>query len=423
MAILAAQAISLRPPRLRSYNCPVSRQPDGSGPDALTSLLLLPPEQKAARGLVHTPREIQQQPDTWAETFRRLRSIDSALAQILAECGVVLNAPTAPDVILAGAGTSDYIGRSLQRLLQRSWGCNVNSIPSTDLLTGLAQIIVPGRQYVMISFSRSGDSSEGVAVLSLALERFPQQIRHIVITCNEAGQMGRMPGVFPVVLADAVNDRSLAMTSSFTNMVVAGQYLAFLGSSVPYEPILESLIAMGGSLLGRAAAVTADLAKNGYARVCFLGSGALHGVTQECALKVLELNAGRIATLAETFLGLRHGPMSFIDEQTLVCAFLSGDPRTRRYELDLLDEIRNKRLAKDLLVVTPSRREVQHLTSHVLDLEPPPEFPDDCRPPVDVIVGQLLALFLCIQNGIRPDTPSTGAISRVVSHVKIYSPD
>jgi hypothetical protein len=42
---------------------------------------------------------------------------------------------------------------------------------------------------------------------------------------------------------------------------------------------------------------------------------------------------------------------------------------------------------------------------------------------VDVIVGQLLALFLSIRNGIHPDTPSTGAISRVVSHVKIYSPD
>jgi len=206
-------------------------------------------------------------------------------------------------------------------------------------------------------------------------------------------------------------------------MVVAGQYLAFLGTSVSYEPILEALVAIGASFLGRAATLTAKLAKNGYTRVCFLGSGALHGVAQEAALKVLELNAGRIATLPETFLGLRHGPMAFVNEQTLVCAFLSGDRRTRRYELDLLDEIRNKRLAKDMLVVTPSRHEVQHLTGHVLDLEAPPEFPDDCRPPLDVIVGQLLALFLCIQNGIRPDTPSTGAISRVVSHVKIYSPD
>jgi hypothetical protein len=35
-------------------------------------------------------------------------------------------------------------------------------------------------------------------------------------------------------------------------------------------------------------------------------------------------------------------------------------------------------------------------------------------------VGQLLALFLSIENGISTDTPSAGAISRVVSHVRIY---
>jgi hypothetical protein len=37
------------------------------------------------------------------------------------------------------------------------------------------------------------------------------------------------------------------------------------------------------------------------------------------------------------------------------------------------------------------------------------------------MAAQLLALFLSIENGIRPDTPSAGAISRVVSGVRIYS--
>jgi tagatose-6-phosphate ketose/aldose isomerase len=41
---------------------------------------------------------------------------------------------------------------------------------------------------------------------------------------------------------------------------------------------------------------------------------------------------------------------------------------------------------------------------------------------VDVIVGQLLGLFFSIRNGLTPDSPSpSGVISRVVSHVKIYS--
>ncbi|HLJ76941.1 MAG TPA: hypothetical protein VKT75_05995, partial [Acidobacteriaceae bacterium] len=196
--------------------------------DPLSALLLLSDQEKNARGLTHTPREIHQQPNTWAVTFRQLQSMEFSLAGVLAECGIHSGSPNPPDVILTGAGTSDYIGRCLQGLLQKHWRCSVRSLPSTDLLTGLPEAILPNRPCVLISFSRSGDSSEGVAVLSLAEDKFPQQIRNIVITCNRAGAMANMRGVFPIVLDDAVNDRGLAMTSSFTNMLVAGQYLAFL---------------------------------------------------------------------------------------------------------------------------------------------------------------------------------------------------
>lgn len=389
--------------------------------DPLSALLLLSDGEKKARGLIDTPREVHQQPETWAGTFARLQSMESTLLGVLAECGICGSAQHRPDVILAGAGTSDYIGQCVRGLLQRQWDCNVRSIPSTDLLTGLAEAILPNRPYVLLSFSRSGDSSEGVAVLSLALEKFPQQIRNIVITCNPAGAMANMPGVFAIVLDDAVNDRGLAMTSSFTNMLLVGQYLAFLGGSRSYVPIIDALIGTGRPLLASAAALASNLARRGYRRVCFLGSGALHGVARECALKVLELNAGRIATMPETFLGLRHGPMSFLDAETLVCAFLSGDSARRRYEIDLLREIHTKQLAKDILVLSPAAEEARQLTPHLLELHLPTAFPDDCRPPIDVIAGQLLALFLSMEDGIHPDTPSTGAISRVVSHVKIYT--
>jgi tagatose-6-phosphate ketose/aldose isomerase len=46
---------------------------------------------------------------------------------------------------------------------------------------------------------------------------------------------------------------------------------------------------------------------------------------------------------------------------------------------------------------------------------------DFYRPPVDVMVGQLLGLFSCLRQSLKPDEPSPqGAISRVVSHVTIY---
>jgi len=48
--------------------------------------------------------------------------------------------------------------------------------------------------------------------------------------------------------------------------------------------------------------------------------------------------------------------------------------------------------------------------------------PDDCRPPVDVLFGQLLGLFFSLRCNLMPDRPSPGGvISRVVQNVRIYA--
>ena len=391
--------------------------------DPLSVLLSLSEQEKEARGLSDTPREIHQQPETWRGTLHRLSSTRSSIQDFLKSCGLERGSQNPPAVILAGAGTSDYIGRTVSHLLHQQWGCEVEAIPSTELLTNMDDLILPGKQYLLISFSRSGESSEGVAVLEQALDRYPDQIRHLVITCNASSAMAKLPGVFTIKLDDIVNDRGLAMTSSFSNMVIAGQYLAYIHAPARYEQLVQKMAEMATRLLPEAASTAAFLAKKEISRVCFLGAGALQAVAQECALKVLELNAGKVATLAESPLGLRHGPMSFLNKETLVVTYLSGDDYRLLYELDLLEEIRQKDLSGDILVVAPRLTDrIRKLTSNVLVLDAPLDFPDTCRPSVDVIAGQLLALFLAIENGITPDTPSEGAISRVVSHVKIYSP-
>jgi tagatose-6-phosphate ketose/aldose isomerase len=141
----------------------------------------------------------------------------------------------------------------------------------------------------------------------------------------------------------------------------------------------------------------------------------------ESALKLLELTAGKINTLSESTLGLRHVPMSALDENTVFVGFLSRDLRRRSYELDLIEEVRRKRLVKLQLVVTPdSTNQLGRLADHVLSLDAP-DLRDEYRAPVDVILAQLLELFCSLRLGLQPDCPSpNGAISRVVSNVNIY---
>jgi tagatose-6-phosphate ketose/aldose isomerase len=330
-------------------------------------------------------------------------------------------------VLLVGAGTSDFVGKSLERLLDQRWQRPVRAVASTELLTGMDEWVRPEESALCISFSRSGDSSEGVAVMEEMMHRFGR-VAHLVITCNADGAMAKLvqgrAGAYALVLDPATNDRGLAMTSSFSNMVVAGQALGYLDHLDEYAASLQQLTANAQSLLPRAADAAAKLAKSGFKRVCFLGSGALMATAAESALKVQELTAGRIFTMSQSFLGLRHGPLSFLDRKTLVVAYLASDELTRLYETDLLRELSDKKLGATTAVIGFALpREVLGSADVALELgdgarKAPP---DALRPPLDVIFGQLLGLFCSLEAGLKPDTPSpSGAISRVVSHVRIH---
>jgi tagatose-6-phosphate ketose/aldose isomerase len=397
----------------------------GRGTDRLLALVEASQKEKEARGILYTPHEILRQPSTWQRTRAICAERQPALSQFLRAVGIGAEQAARPVVFLVGAGTSDYIGRALTPLLHRLWECEVWAVPSTDLLTNFEDLVFADRPYLWISFSRSGDSSEGLAVLETALQKYPKA-RHLVVTCNQQGRMAavckRNPGsTFLLALDGTANDLGLAMTSSYTNMVVAGHCLAHVFSPEDYENAFSMLLQAGERFLESAQEVANAIAQQDFSKACFVGSGVLRAVGLESALKVLELTAGRITAVSESTLGLRHGPMSALDQNTVFVSFLSRDLHRQKYELDLIEEVRRKRLVKLLVVVAPeSTNQLDRLADHVLSLNAP-ELADQYRAPVDVILAQLLGLFCSLRLGLQPDCPSpNGAISRVVSHVNIY---
>ena len=386
-----------------------------------SKLLDLSTAERESLGLYHTLREILQQPQTWRQTYRKVLRFSRSIEEFLTGAGV---GSRQLNVLLVGAGTSDYIGKSVAALLQREWKCNVQAVPSTDLLTNMEDHVLADRDYLWISFSRSGDSSEGVAVLEQALATYPR-VKHLVVTCNQNGTLARLAkrdNLFSFVLDDEVNDRGLAMTSSYSNMVVVAQALAHFRTLETYGSIVESLAISGSLVLPVAVNLCQRIVDEKFSRVCFLGTGPLKGAAVESGLKVMELTGGRVVGLTESFLGLRHGPLSAIDLDTLVIGFLSADGRRRAFELDLLQEICAKKLTEKCLVVTPfATTNGLEAFENRLSLDLPGAISDLYLPPLFVLIGQLLGLFASIREGLRPDEPSPqGAISRVVSHVTIH---
>ena len=392
----------------------------------LRALLDLPAQEKIERGIEHTPREIWQQPETWGITYRLCLSRAEELKRVLQRAGIAPDGRSST-VHLVGAGTSDYTGRALAPLLRERWRCDVCALPSTTLLTEFDEFHCAGRDYFWISFSRSGDSPEGVALLERALDRFGR-IHHLVITCNPQGAMAQLCSrhpdrAFALVLNDAVNDRGLAMTSSFSNMLLAGQCVAHLDELPQFGEAVSRMAACGQKFLPVAAEAAAEVTTLGCTRACFVGSSALRAIADECSLKVVELSGGKVTTLAETPLGLRHGPLSSVDGQTIFVAFLSSDPRRRGYELDLLREIDRKRLGRVRLAVSAEHTsDFGQLVDHPLSLDIGPDFPDHYRPVLDVMLGQLIGMFASMRCGLKPDQPSpSGTITRVVQPIKLYS--
>jgi tagatose-6-phosphate ketose/aldose isomerase len=114
--------------------------------------------------------------------------------------------------------------------------------------------------------------------------------------------------------------------------------------------------------------------------------------------------------------------MSALDKNSLFILYMSSKETLRAYETDLLKEVREKKLGKLTVVVTPqSDDSLSAISDYVLSLDALPELSDECMAPIDIIFAQLLGLFSSLNAGLQPDQPSpNGAISRVVSHVNIY---
>jgi tagatose-6-phosphate ketose/aldose isomerase len=285
-------------------------------------------------------------------------------------------------------------------------------VPSTELFLEY-RTLVP-EDGAVLSVARSGDSPESTAVVE-RIQRALPRVRHVALTCNAEGRLARWPGIEAIVLDARTNDRSLVMTSSYSNLVLAGLTLARPGE---VEAALPVMCAGWEALLPRLDAEAKALAASPPARLVTLASTPLLGAAREAWLKVLEMTAGRVATLAETYLGVRHGPLSFLEPDSLVLCFLSSDAARRRYETDLVRELRAKKLGR--LVALGEPETDRHLFEVVVTT-PAAALPDWLRTPAEIVFAQLLGYHLSLGLGLDPDSPSPGRIiTRVVEGVRIY---
>jgi len=368
---------------------------------------------------MHTETEIFQQPDVWIKIFELVKGMSGSLSQFLSPILSDKNA----SILLTGAGSSAFIGEALQLPIARATGCRTTALPTTDLVTHpelTSQF--SDNKLLVISFARSGNSPESVETVHL-LNQGHQNIRHLFITCNKDGKLAKLTSVdsdkyYCLTLPEETNDKSLAMTSSFSSMLLAALLTFNIDKLDENRETMLKVSKISSTILEHRD-IWKKIGSLAFGRAVFLGSGPLLGIANECHLKLQELSNGHVVCKHDSFLGFRHGPRAVVNEDTLIVYLLSHEEKTSKYEKDLADTISSD--SGYLSAVHVGNVQYKNPKDYAIPFEKLEKDTLGLSILPYLIVGQLIGLYKSLNLGLNPDNPSTnGSISRVVKGVNIY---
>ncbi|MBN2410197.1 SIS domain-containing protein [candidate division KSB1 bacterium] len=370
-------------------------------------------------GAEHTVFEIFQQPKLWKQVYEMIMQRQKELVDYF---DVILSRNT--QVIFTGAGTSAFIGTSLEGIFQNNLNVAVRAIPTTSIVTHPEYYFQKDKPTLLVSFARSGDSPESLATVRLA-NQLSENINHFIITCNENGQLALNADKerdFVFILPPESNDKGLAMTGSYTSMLLTAILLSKLDKINKLKKHIDLLCDYGTTLIKKYSTSIEKICELPFERAVFLGSGPLLGCAEECHLKLQELTDGKVISKFDSFLGFRHGPKAVINSRTLIVYLFSSNPYVFQYENDLVQAVNiGERGLASIGVFEKSHPGLNLDVEIELNSQNGETLDSDFFPVCYVLVGQLLGLLKSLQLGLKPDNPSaSGTITRVVQGVKIY---
>ncbi|CQR24071.1 phosphosugar isomerase [Streptococcus varani] len=382
----------------------------------------LPKEELEALGAIITVPEIYQQPELWRQAYdlyaEKMDSIKEFLAAIQVKHEHV-------QVIFTGAGTSEFVGQSISNHLNQVNDLKkirFSSVGSIELVSRPQDYLQVDIPTILVSFARSGNSPESLAAVENA-KALVDELYQVTITCAEDGQLAQAAQGddrnLLLLQPAGSNDKGFAMTGSYSCMSLTALLVFSSISEEDKVSHVDTIIRLGQDVLDREDYVQ-ELVDLDFDRVIYLGAGGFYGLSHESQLKILELTAGKIATMYETPLGFRHGPKSLINENTIVIEYISNDAYTKRYDVDLLNEVQTDGIARRIVALSSSPIENTEAPTFILETGGQ-DLPDAFLAFPYILFAQTFALMTAIKCQNLPDTPSpTGTVNRVVQGVTIY---
>ncbi|MFS8639883.1 MAG: SIS domain-containing protein [Symbiobacteriaceae bacterium] len=276
----------------------------------------------------HTAREIQAQTGTLRETLARLSA--SELPAWVEE------RDRTP--VFVGCGTSHYLalyGAAVTQVLAQRPAV---ALTGSEAWLLADQTLRPWNGPFLVALSRSGATTE---VVRAAAEARRRGIPVLGITTTAGSELAQLADASLVL--DHVREQSVVMTQSFSNMLLALQWLAariagggrnpaaasFLGR---LPEVAEAVARLHDRLAAEARRV---VGAGGHGQYVFLGSGAFYGVAREGMLKMKEMT--QLPADAYVTLEFRHGPKAIVTPRT--CVVVLSSRSTAAHDRDLAAEV------------------------------------------------------------------------------------
>ena len=325
-----------------------------------------------------TLKEITTQTTAWAEAIERATALASEIR------GLAIGRQR--QVMCVGCGSTYYLALSAASLLQSRTGVVARAFPASELLLNPRGAYVDGRS-VLVAISRSGATSE---TLRAVADFKAKRLGKVIVLTNDADSPLAARGDIVLAMAKG-QERSVAQTRSFASMHVAAAAIADLVGPAPLgDAYKEELIACGDRVIHDYDEVARKLGTdNQISQIFFLGSGPRHGLASEASLKLKEMTQ----TVSEPFhfFEFRHGPISMVDERTLVVGMVSEE--SYGYEMPVMEEVRG--LGGRTLTIGEKGTDIE-LASGIVEY---------ARNVLYLPVLQLFAYHRAVANGKNPDRP------------------
>lgn len=123
-----------------------------------------------------------------------------------------------------------------------------------------------------------------------------ENVYHLFVTCQLKGALSKAAesrdNAYAINLTPETHDQSFAMTSSFSNMMLATMLCFNLDKIDEIAAELEDVITAAERLANDNWSIASDIVSGyDFNRIVYLGANALKGIAQESQLKMLELTA------------------------------------------------------------------------------------------------------------------------------------